>query len=694
MTHASPPGDRPTNRLAGETSAYLRQHMHNPVDWYPWGEEALARARTEDRPLLVSIGYSACHWCHVMERESFEDDETAALMNRLYVNVKVDREERPDVDQIYMDTVVRLTGHGGWPLTVFCTPDGKPFYAGTYFPPQPAHGRPSFRQVLEAVEDAWRTRRGDVEQSAAQILSALGERPPGVASEPPGIHTLASAAERVLRAADPENGGFGDAPKFPTPTNLDVLLAACDVLSPVTARAGLVHAVHSCHEYARRGLFDQLGGGFHRYCVDGTWTIPHFEKMLYDQGQLLRTYAEAWRRSGGNDDDLAWPVRETVAYLRREMAASDGGYFASQDADSEGVEGKFFVWAPAEIEAALGAERGAAFCTAYGVTSSGNFEHGTTQLVDVARLPRSDFAGERALLLALRSERIAPGTDRKRVAAWNGLAISGLARAGSLFGDGAMLADAVSAADFVLNRMRDADGRLLRVYDEGRARVPAFLDDYAGMLEACLDLYRAGAHDRFLEAARGFAREIALRFYDEAEGDLFLTPSDGERLVHRPRSEQGGAIPDATGHATLGLLRAAALTGDAALARVVERVLRTHSFLLERAPHAFPVLARAAALAEQGLAVAVVIGDPETKPTQALAQRARLVLGPEDLVLVSAAGEVPAGCDPAWLEGRGLVNGQAAAYICRGVTCSLPVTDPEALQSAFTSSSSRGNGPS
>jgi hypothetical protein len=314
--------------------------------------------------------------------------------------------------------------------------------------------------------------------------------------------------------------------------------------------------------------------------------------------------------------------------------------------------------------------------------------------VDVARLPRSDFAGERALLLELRSERVAPGTDRKRVAAWNGLAISGLARAGSLFGDDAMLADAVAAADFVLNRMRDPDGRLLRVYDEGCARVPAFLDDYAGMLEACLDLFRAGAGERFLEAARSFAREIALRFYDDAEGDLFLTPADGERLVHRPRSEQGGATPDATGHAALGLLRAAALTGDATLGRVVERVLRTHSFLLERAPHAFPVLARTAALAEQGLAFAVIVGDREAKPTQALAQRARFVLGPEDMVLVSAVGEVPAGCDPAWLEGRGLVNGQAAAYICRGVTCSLPVTDPEALQSAFSSSSASGNGPS
>ena len=351
---------RPVNRLGRETSAYLRQHMHNPVDWYPWGEEALARARTEDRPLLVSIGYSACHWCHVMERESFEDDETAALMNRLYVNVKVDREERPDVDQLYMDTVVRLTGQGGWPLTVFCTPEGRPFYAGTYFPPRPAHGRPSFRQLLESVDDAWRNRRGELEQSAAQILDALRERPKGSANEPPGPRTLASGAEHLMQAADLEHGGFGGAPKFPTATNLDLLLASCDVVPAERARAILAHVVHSCREYARRGLFDQLGGGFHRYCVDEDWTIPHFEKMLYDQGQLLRTFAEAWRRSGATDDDLVWPVRETVTYLRREMYAPDGGFYASQDADSEGEEGRFFVWTPAGIEAVLGPARGAA----------------------------------------------------------------------------------------------------------------------------------------------------------------------------------------------------------------------------------------------------------------------------------------------------------------------------------------------
>ena len=673
-----------TNRLAHETSAYLRQHMHNPVDWYAWGPEALARARSDDKPLLVSIGYSACHWCHVMERESFEDPETAALMNRLFVNIKVDREERPDVDQIYMDTVVRLTGHGGWPLTVFCTPEGRPYYGGTYFPPEPAHGRASFRQVLEAVERAYRTQRDEVERSAASILHALRQRPSGVATEPPGAHSLRSAASELLSSADAEHGGFGAAPKFPTPTNLDLLLTALDVLPPVDARAVLEFVGITCREMSRRGLYDQLGGGFHRYCVDAEWTIPHFEKMLYDQGQLLRTYAEAWRRRGASEDDLLWPIRETVTYLHREMTGPEGGLFASQDADSEGVEGRYFVWTPPQIEAVLGTERAAAFEKAYGVTEVGNFEHGTTHLVDFARKPRVEFAPERAELLAARAKRVPPATDRKRVAAWNGLAISGLARAGSLLGDPALLADAVAAADFVLHHMVSEEGRLLRVFAEGRGQVPAFLDDLAAMLEACLDLDRAGQGERFRRAALGFARDIAARFFDEAEGDLFFTPQDGERLFHRPRSDHDGATPHSTGHAVLGLLRAAELSGSPELRRVAERVLRAHAFLLERAPAAFPTLIRAAYFAERGFSVAVVIGEPEHPGTRDLLARARQILRPEDAVVGSTAdGTTPFGVDPAWLAGRVAVEGKPTAYLCHGTTCSPPATRPEQLLAAL-----------
>ncbi len=673
--------DRPTNRLAQETSAYLRQHMHNPVDWYAWGPEPFERARREGKPVLVSIGYSACHWCHVMERESFEDEETAGVMNRLFVNIKVDREERPDVDQIYMDAVTRLSGHGGWPLTVFCTPQGEPFYAGTYFPPEPRHGMPAFRSLLEEVEHAYRTQGEEVRQRAAQIVAALAKRPTGVASQPPGAHTAREAALRLLQHADPDHGGFGGAPKFPTPTSLELLLAACDALPERKAREAVDHVVLSCREMARGGLYDHLGGGFHRYSVDERWAVPHFEKMLYDQGQLLRVYAEAWRRAGTDDEDLLWPVRETAEFLRRELTAPEGGFYASQDADSEGEEGKFYVWTPAQVESVLGAERGAAFCAAYGVTPRGNFEGGATVLHDVAREPRAQFAEERAALLAARIKRTAPGTDRKRVTAWNALTVSGLARAGSLLGDERMLANAAAVADFVLEGMVDGEGRRLRVFDQGQARVPAFLDDLAALLEACLDLHRAGAGDRFLTAALGVADDIADRFYDDAEGDLFLTASDGEPLVHRPRSDHDGATPHSTGLATLGLLRASALAGREDLRRIADRVIRTHAFVLDRAPEAFPTLARAVLLAERGVSVAVILGEPDADATRALADRARRVLLPEDAVWVAPPGAPPPrGVDPAWLAGRAAVSGRATAYVCRGVACSLPVVEPEQLE--------------
>jgi uncharacterized protein YyaL (SSP411 family) len=670
---------RASNRLAGETSAYLRQHVHNPVDWYPWGPEALERARREDKPLLVSIGYSACHWCHVMAHESFEDEETAALMNRLFVNVKVDREERPDVDQIYMDTVTGLLGHGGWPLTVFCKPDGTPYYGGTYFPPEPRHGMPSFRQLLVAVEDAYRSRRDEVERAGEQILSALARQPRGVAETPPGAHTAAQAAQRLLQRADPDHGGFGAAPKFPTPPNLLLLLAACDVLPERKAAEALEHVVLSCREMARGGLYDQLGGGFHRYSVDAHWGVPHFEKMLYDQGQLLAVYGETWRRTGCRDEELLWPLRETVEFLRRELTGAEGGLLASLDADSEGQEGTFYVWTPAQVAAVLGDAEAAAFCRAYGVDGRGNFERGTTVLHDVAREPREVHAAAREALRRARAERPAPGTDSKRVASWNGLAISGLARAASLLGDAEMLGDATRAADFVLAKMLDGEGRLLRVWGAGRAHVPAFLDDHAALLEAFLDLHRAGAGERYLLAGLRLADQVAARFYDPDPGDLFLTPTDGEHLVHRPRSDHDGATPHSTGLAALALLRAANVSGRDDLRRVVDGVLRSHAFVLERAPEAYPTLARTALAAERGLSLALVVGDPAAKGTQALAARARRMLAPEDAVLIVAPGATLQGVDRTWLEGRGPVEGRPAAYVCRGTSCSLPVTEPAGL---------------
>jgi len=683
LTDREPQG--PTNRLAEEASAYLRQHMHNPVDWYPWGREALDRAAAEDKPLFVSIGYSACHWCHVMEHESFEDPATAAVMNELFVCIKVDREERPDVDQIYMDAVTRLVGHGGWPLSVFCKPGGEPFYGGTYFPPEPRHGMPAFRQLLAGIADAYDNRRDEVEVAVGQIIRALDTTAVSGAGNPPGAKTVTEAARALLRAADRTHGGFGAAPKFPTPTYLDLLLAAADVLPDDEAKDALSHVALSCREMARGGVYDHIGGGFHRYAVDAHWGVPHFEKMLYDQGQLLRVYAETWRRTGRCEEALIWPIRETVDFLRREMTAPDGGYYASLDADSEGEEGKFYVWKPDEVARVLGEERAAAFDAAYGVTAAGNFEGAATVLHETTEDPRSRFAEEREALRQTRSARIAPGTDRKRLAAWNGMLISGLARAGSLLEDDEMLDDAVAAADFVLEKLIDDAGRLLRTYDFGRARVPAFLDDHAGMLEACLDLQRAGAGERFFAAALRFADDIATRFCDEAASDLFLTPSDGERLVVRPRSDHDGATPHSAGLAAMGLLRAGAIAGRSDLRNLADRVLATYAARLERSPETLPTLTRAALVAERGLSVAVIVGNSEDAATRALAARARTALRPEDAVLVvqpdSSGGPhaSPIDVDPQWIAERRLVDGRPTAYVCRGTECSLPALSPDEL---------------
>jgi hypothetical protein len=432
---------------------------------------------------------------------------------------------------------------------------------------------------------------------------------------------------------------------------------------------------------ARRGLYDQIGGGFHRYCVDGSWTIPHFEKMLYDQGQLLSFYAELARRSH-DAEDLLWPIRETVDYLRREMRAESGAFYASQDADSEGVEGKFFVWTPDEIAAVLGPSADE-FSIAYGVRPSGNFEHGTSHLIDEARAPRARFTSEREQLRVERTKRIPPATDRKHVTAWNAYAISGLARAATVTGDPSMLEDAVRAADFLLDTMRGENGQWLRVHNEGRARVRAFLDDHAALLCACLDLQRAGAGLRYLEPALELAGEILERFADRSSGALYLTASDGETLIHRPRSDHDGATPNASGLALLGLTRLAALTGGERAEEIdvfVEAAIAEHGLLLDRAAPAFPTLLRAIALRSRGLSVAIVIGDSEAAATSALAERARRVLRPEDAIVVVAPGApAPVGVAADWLRGRDATDGRPTAYVCRGTACSLPIHVPAEL---------------
>jgi len=677
-TAQSDPLDRLINRLGDETSAYLRQHQHNPVDWYPWGAEALNRARAENRPLFVSIGYSACHWCHVMERESFENPGIAARMNEAFVCIKVDREERPDVDQIYMDTALKLNGHGGWPLNAICTPDGRPFYVGTYFPPERRGDQPGFPELIDALSTAWNEQREQVEENAGKIAAALLARPEGEAKTRAGADTIVQAARLILQGADRSHGGFGQAPKFPTPTNLEFLTAALDFLPHEEASDLARFLSLSAREMSRRGLYDQLGGGFHRYCVDAGWTIPHFEKMLYDQGLLLSFYAELARRAH-DPDELLWPLRETIGYLRREMRSADGAWFASQDADSEGEEGSFFVWTPAQVAEILD-EDADGFCTTYGVRLAGNFERGTTHLVDEAREPREVLASAREKMLAARSKRVPPATDHKHVAAWNGYVISGLARAATVLQDPSVLEDASRAADFVLDSMIDQEGRLQRIHNEGRAHGVGFLDDHAGMLTACLDLQRAGAGDRYLRSAQWLANEILERFADATSGALYLAPVESDGLIHRPRSDRDGATPDAAALALLGLVRLASISGNRAIDEFVENALTEQAPEMEQAPHAFPTLLRAVALRTRGSSVAVIVGDADDPRTAALADRARRVLRPEDAVLVSQPDAAPLdGVAAEWLVGRTPVGDRPTAYVCRGNACSLPIHEPSEL---------------
>jgi uncharacterized protein YyaL (SSP411 family) len=665
------------NRLAREKSAYLLQHRDNPVDWYAWGPEAFERARREGKPVLLSIGYSSCHWCHVMERESFEDAETAELMNDRLVCIKVDREERPDVDQIYMETVMRLTGAGGWPLNVFCTPDGRPFFGGTYFPPQPAHGRASWREVVLAVAQAFADKPQEVEEQAERILQVLRARPePGTEARPGGAELHAFAID-LMHRADRGHGGFGGAPKFPTPTNLEAFLLA-DHLRRGTPDSR-EHTIRTLHRMARGGIYDQLGGGFHRYSVDERWLVPHFEKMLYDQGQLLRVYAEAYRQT--QDPELIWPIEETVAYLEREMVAPDGSFYASQDADSEGEEGRYYVWNPEEIYEVLGPDLGTRFAEAYGVLPGGNFERtGRSVLAHGLAGERPRFAEARAALLEVRARRVAPETDRKRIVSWMSYTISGLATAGAVLVRAPWIDVATRAADHIRTRLVDPSGRLLRVGYEEEGRIGAFLDDHAALLGALLDLHRAGGPEWTVTEAARIADTIRDRFYDPAARDLFFVPEDADDLVFRPGTDLDGATPSAAGLAALALLRLTWLTGRGDLREVVEAVLSTWEPAARQVPAQFPTLLRAGALLERGPALALVLGDPESSATRALATRGRELLGSEDPVVTLRPGEQPGWLDPTWLEGRTPVDGRPTAYLCRGTVCSLPATDPDSLQ--------------
>src|SRR5215217_2767071 len=533
------------NRLAGETSPYLLQHAHNPVDWYPWGDEAFERARAEDRAVLVSIGYSACHWCHVMERECFEDERIAQLMNERFVCIKVDREEHPDVDAIYMDAVQAMTGHGGWPLNAFLTPDAVPFWAGTYFPPEPRQGMPSWPQVLTAIGAAWDEQREEIRSQAGGIVERLRGaatlKPPEAEVDPA---SLDAAVEGLRQLHDAEHGGFGTAPKFPPSSAVEFLLG----------RGEREMSLHTLRRMASGGMYDQVGGGFARYSVDARWIVPHFEKMLYDNALLARAYLHAWQLTG--EGLFRRVCRETLDWALAELRQEEGAFASALDADSEGVEGKFYVWTPSQVREVLGDLAGEAI-EHFGMTEQGNFEGANIPVRATPDPPHRDEL--RTRLYEARAQRVWPGLDDKRLTGWNALMISALADAASAFDDARYRDAAVRCADFLVTRMRDEDGRLLRTYNRGQARLRAVLEDHAFLLEALLGLYQSTFDPRWFAAARELAETILSHFTDREHGGFFATADDHEPLIARRKELEDSPIPAGASSAAYGLLRLAAL---------------------------------------------------------------------------------------------------------------------------------------
>ncbi|HOU41212.1 MAG TPA: thioredoxin domain-containing protein [Promineifilum sp.] len=670
-----------TNRLAHEASPYLRQHADNPVDWYPWGEEALRAAREQDKPILLSIGYAACHWCHVMAHESFEDPATAAQMNRDFINIKVDREERPDLDSIYMGAVVAMTGQGGWPMTVALTPDGQPFFGGTYFPPTPRHGMPAFRQVLTSLADAWRDRRADVEGSAADVAAHLRQTTLAAALGGGGAlnaDLLDQALNALLRSFDARLGGFGGAPKFPPSMTLEFLLH-------VTAQRGDSMALHMAERtleaMAHGGLYDQIGGGFARYSTDDRWLVPHFEKMLYDNALLARVYTHAWQITG--KPLYRRVVEETLDFVAREMRHEAGGFSSSYDADSEGEEGKFYVWTADEIRAALGDEAGR-FMAAYGVSEAGNWE-GRNILHVAEDLSGGDhltgLAEARRTLFEIRARRVPPGLDDKALTAWNGLMLAAFADAGQALGRPDYIAVAVANADFLRARMRRDDGRLWRAWQPGLGDAPgrfnAYLEDYACLADGLLALYAATFEPRWFAWARELADAMLAHFSDPA-GGFFDTSDDHEDLLHRPKDVQDNATPSGNSMAAHVLLRLGLLTGEGRYWDAAEGLVSSLYTAMARYPSAFAHWLDAAAFILGEPREVAIIGDPAAADARALLD---VVLGRYRPDLVVAAGEGEAAAVVPLLAGRGRLDGRAAAYVCRRFVCQQPVSEPDALAS-------------
>ena len=684
------------NRLSTESSPYLLQHADNPVDWYPWGEEALKLSRDTDRPIFLSIGYSACHWCHVMERESFEDEITAALMNEGFVNIKVDREERPDLDSIYMRAVQAMVGQGGWPLSVFLTPDGVPFFGGTYFPPEPRQGIPAFRQVLAGVRNAYTTRREEITKAGTELLATLRsnrtEPEPEPATSESGFmgstgewRAILDNASRSLEAtADPRYGGFGGAPKFPQPVNLSFLLQR----HAATGQASMLGIVtNSLRHMARGGIRDHLAGGFHRYSVDAHWLVPHFEKMLYDNALLARLYLNAFQVT--RDEEFRSVAEHTLDYVLRDLRSPAGAFYSARDADSEGEEGLFYVWTPDEIEALLPAQDARLFQRCYAVDRRGNFEGRSILYLphDLAAVARSEelplgelesvLAGARQALLTARNGREHPVLDDKVLANWNGFALRALAEAGGALGREDYTSAASEGLDFILSEMRP-EGTLFHVYAGGRAYVPGFLDDYGAIGNALITLYETTLEPRWLEEIRWATEQVSERFWDEDHDVFYDTAEVGEPLVIRPRDPTESVTPSGISLAVELLLRSAHLFDDGRFRDIAHRAMRSEAVGMDRFPSAFGGLLAAVDRYITAPVEVAIVGDREEPATKALLHAVLTRYLPNRSVAGRAPDdEVPAGI--ALLHARGQVDGRPTAYVCESYACRTPVTDPDSL---------------
>jgi len=676
---------REPNRLGAESSPYLQQHALNPVDWYPWGEEAFEKARAEDKPIFLSVGYSACHWCHVMEHESFEDDEIADLLNRKYVSIKVDREERPDVDQIYMSAVQLITKRGGWPMSVFMTPDGKPFYGGTYWPPTAKMGMPGFMDILLKLTDYWQNKRNEVDVSADQLVDAIQQMAaPVFENTELTEHALAVATKNLIASTDKTHGGFGQAPKFPHSMDIRVLLRGWYRFGDEEA---LNAATLTLDKMAAGGIYDHLGGGFHRYSTDAVWLVPHFEKMLYDNALLVPAYLEAYQAM--KESRYAETVRHTLDYILREMTSPDGGFYSTQDADSEGVEGKFFIWSRTEIESILTQRDAEVFCDCYDVTVNGNWEG--SNILNLSR-PLKESAANwelsieelasslnqcREKLYAVREQRIKPGRDEKILVSWNGMMISAMAMAGAILNEPNYVQAAVDAARFAVSTIRDENGKLLHSYKDGQARFAAYLDDFACLIDGLVELYQTSGDEQWLAASLELADDMVDRFHDADQGGFYYTANDHEKLIARTKDNQDNAVPSGNGMASTALLKLARLCGRDDLEQIALGTLNSISGLLVDHPRAVgqSLLALDFAI---GPAAEIVITEPSTDGNGVQFQEVQREIQQRFLPnKVIAHRQDGAKIVQQLLEGK--TSDRSLAYVCERGACQVPAESLEIL---------------